>query len=90
MVYITRSEIQPVVPGSPFLLDVIFENKGEVAVEMPLASFMPGEGLLLEERSASVLLERIEPGESYTMRLHLRTLEALTAPQASVEVTLKR
>lgn len=89
MVYITRGDILPIVPGAPFLLDVIFENKGQVAVEMPLASFAPGEGLLLEERSASVLLERIEPGESYQMRLHLRSAEALTVPQLSVEVTLK-
>jgi len=89
MVYITRGDILPIVPGAPFLLDVIFENKGQVAVEMPLASFAPGEGLLLEERSASVLLERIEPGESYQMRLHLRAAEALTVPQLSVEVTLK-
>ena len=89
VVHITRGEMAPIQAGEPFTVEVIFTNYGKEAVEIPVATFTASEGIALDERSPSFILERMAPGEAYSMRLHMKAGKELAASQYAVEVALK-
>ena len=85
----TRGDLEPVKPGQEFTVDIYFLNKGKAAVKMPVVSFTPSEGMMLKEKSSSFVLEKILPGESYSLRLHMQALNDLAAQVQYVEASLK-
>lgn len=83
---VSREDIQEVQPGQEFTVDFVFTNKGKAAAELPVATFTVSEGLMLMEKATSFGLEKIEPEGSYTLRLHLKAQQEITAPQQYVDV----
>ncbi len=89
VVHISRGEMAPIMAGQPFTVEVLFTNYGKDAVEIPVATYTASEGIALDERTPSFMLERIEPGNTFSMRLHLKAAKELSASQYTVDVALK-
>lgn len=88
-IHLSRGAMAPIRGGQEFTVEVIFTNRGKTAIEIPVATFSVSEALVLLEKTPSFVLEKIDPGASYSMRLHLRSQEELTASQLFLDVALK-
>lgn len=88
VVMMTRGDMSAVKPKQEFTVDVYFLNMGKTAVEMPVATFTTSDGMMLKEKS-SFALEKILPGQTYNLRLHMQALDEVASQVQYLEASLK-
>lgn len=95
---ISRKELPTVAAGQEFTVDIVFENIGKAAAELPVASFSVSDGLVLMEKATSFALDQLPPKEQaaqdpayepYFLRLHLKAKDEIADAQQFIDVKMK-